>query len=99
MAKRKYRVIFQKTSTLVKTIILIAVVLSTIALVTLHASIQQSRRQYEELRQQAGKLEENNQLLVQQIDELGTLDSLIQIAMERLGLVPPDSAILNPETD
>lgn len=99
MAKRKYRLVFQKTSPLVKTVILIAVVLSTVALVTLHASIQQSRRQYEQLRQQAGQLEENNQLLIQQIDELGTLDSLIRIAMERLGLVPPDSAILNPETD
>lgn len=93
MAKRKYRVVFKKTSPLVKVVILIAIVLSTIALVTLHASIEQSRSQYEAMRQHAGMLEENNQSLVQQIDEMDTLETIIQIAMERLGLVLPDTTI------
>lgn len=93
MAKRKYRVVFKKTSPLVKAVILIAIVLSTIALVTLHASIEQSRSQYEAMRQHAGMLEENNQSLVQQIDEMDTLETIIQIAMERLGLVLPDTTI------
>ncbi len=97
MAKRKYRVVFKKTSPLVKTVILIAVVLSTIALITLYATIEQSRSQYEAMRQHAGMLEENNQNLVQRIDEMDTLDALIQIAMERLGLVLPDTTIF--ETD
>ena len=93
MAKRKYRVVFKKTSPLVKAVILIAIVLSTIALVTLHASIQQNRSQYEAMREHAGMLEENNQSLVQQIDEMDTLETIIQIAMERLGLVLPDTTI------
>ena len=93
MAKRKYRVVFKKTSPLVKAVILIAILLSTIALVTLHATIEQSRSQYEAMRQHAGMLEENNQSLVQRIDEMGTLESIIQIAMERLGLVLPDTTI------
>ena len=97
MAKRKYRLVVKKTSPLVKTLILIAVVLSTVALVTLHATIEQSRQRYETLRQQAGKLEENNESLVQRIDEMGSLESIIQIAMERLGLVLPDTTIF--ETD
>ena len=93
MAKRKYRVVFKKTSPLVKAVILIAILLSTIALVTLHATIEQNRDQYEAMRQEAGMLEENNQSLVQRIDEMGTLESIIQIAMERLGLVLPDTTI------
>ena len=93
MAKRKYRVVFKKTSPLVKAVILIAILLSTIALVTLHATIEQSRDQLEAMRQEAGMLEENNQSLVQRIDEMGTLESIIQIAMERLGLVLPDTTI------
>lgn len=93
MAKRKYRVVFKKTSPLVKTVILIAVLISTIALVTLYATIEQSHSQYEAMRQQAGMLEETNQNLVQQIGEMGTLESIIQIAMERLGLVLPDTTI------
>ena len=95
MAKRKYRVVFKKTSPLVKTVILIAILLSTIALVTLHATIEQSRSQYEAMRLQAGMLEENNESLVQQIDEMGTLESIIRIAMERLGLVLPDTTIFD----
>lgn len=93
MAKRKYRVVFKKSSTLVKAVILITVLISTIALVTLHASIEQSRNQYEAMRLRAGMLEENNESLIQQIDNIGTLDSIIQIAMERLGLVLPDTTI------
>ena len=91
MAKRKYRVVFKKTSPIVKAVILITILLSTIALVTLHATIEQSRSQYEAMRQHAGMLEENNQSLVVQIDQLDTLETLIQIAMERLGLVMPDT--------
>ena len=93
MAKRKYRLVFKKTSPLVKAVILIAILLSTIALVTLHATIEQSRSQYEAMRQHAGMLEENNQSLVQQIGEVDALETIIQIAMERLGLVLPDTTI------
>ena len=92
MAKRKYRVVFKKTSPLVKAVILIAIVLSTIALVTLHASIQQNRSQYEAMREHAGMLEENNQSLVQQIDEMDTLETIIQIAMER-NIFPHERAL------
>lgn len=97
MAKRKYRLVLRKTSPLVKTVILVAIVLSTIALVTLHATIQESREQYEQLRQEAGVLEESNESLLQRIDGLGSLESIIQIAMEKLGLVMPDTTIF--ETD
>ncbi len=97
MAKRKYRLVLRKASPLVKAVILVAIVLSTIALVTLHATIQESREQYEQLRQEAGVLEESNESLLQRIDDLGSLESIIQIAMEKLGLVMPDTTIF--ETD
>jgi cell division protein FtsB len=93
MAKRKYRVVFKKTSPFVKAVILIAILLSTVALVTLHATIENSRQEYESMRQEAGMLEENNQGLADRIDEMGTLESIIQIAMERLGLVLPGTTI------
>lgn len=99
MARRKYRLVFRKTSPLVKAAILAAVLLCTVALVTLHASIQQSRSQYEAMRQQAAALEENNQNMVYQIDDMGSLESVIRIAMERLGLVLPDTTIFDTETD
>ena len=100
MAKRKKtRVVFRKTSPMVKVLILVTVLLSTIALVAIYASIEESNRRYEAMRQEAGKLEENNQDLSQQIEEMGTLESIIRIAMERLGLVLPDTTIFGPGND
>lgn len=99
MAKRKYRLVFRKTSPMVKTVILATVLLCTVALVTLHASIEHSQDQYEAMRQQAAALEENNQDIVHQIDDMGSLESVIRIAMERLGLVLPDTTIFETETD
>ena len=99
MAKRKYRLVIKKTSPLVKVLILVTVLLSTVALVTLHATIDQSRDQYEAMRQHAGMLEENNESLVQKIDSMSTLETIIQIAMERLGLVLPDTTIFGSGND
>lgn len=93
MAKRKYRLVWKKSSLAVKTVILVTILVSTIALITLHATIEQKNSEYEALRQQAGALEENNESLNQQIGELGTLESIIRIAMEKLGLVLPDTTI------
>ncbi len=93
MAKRKYRIVFKKSSLGVKAVILVTILISTIALVTLHATIDQTNNNIDLLRQQAGKLEENNDSLNQQIENIGTLDSIIQLAIERLGLVPPDTTI------
>ena len=55
--RQRYRVKIAKTSPLVKGLILVAVVLSTVALVTLHAGIEESRNQYEAMRQHAMTLE------------------------------------------
>lgn len=99
MAKRKYRVVFKKSSPLVKAVILLAVLLSTVALVMLYATIEQSHNQYEAMRQQAAMLEENNHSLVERIDNMGSLESIIRIAMERLGLVLPDTTIFDPAID
>ena len=99
MAKRKYRVVFRKTSPLMKTLILVTVLLCTVALVILHAINEQNRSQYEAMRQQAAALEENNQTMMQQIDEMGSLESVIRIAMEKLGLVLPDTTLFDTDKD
>lgn len=99
MAKSKYRVVLRKTSPMVKTLILVTVLLCTVALVTLHAINEQNRNQYEAMRQQAAALEENNQTILQQIDDMGSLESVIRIAMERLGLVLPDTTLFDTDKD
>ena len=94
--KKKYRIVLRRSHPVIWACILVAVAVSALALLTLHASIDSSNAQYEQLRQQAAVLEEDNQDLDQRIDALGTLESAIQIAMEKLGLVFPDSIFFDP---
>lgn len=73
-----------------------AVVLSTVALVTLHNTIEETRNQYDTARAQAMYLVLENEDLTERIKALGSVESAVQIAMEELGLVHPDALVINP---
>ena len=74
-----------------------ALVLSMAALLMLHGAIDATRKDTEELRQQAIALEQEQHQLEQYEKEKGTIQEVIRIAMERLGLVEPDSVVIQPE--
>ena len=99
MARRKtgIKLVFKKSSPITKAALLAAVVLSTIALVTLHGSIEENRSQYEAMRIQAAILESRNENLSFCIKNVGTVDGIERIAMEELGLVYPDTIIFTPD--
>lgn len=90
------KLVLQKTSPVTKAAILTAAVLSVVALVALYGSIDQMNDQYDSLRDQALALESGNVLLQERIDDLGSMESAIRIAMEELGLTFPDSVIYAP---
>ncbi len=91
------RLVYKKTSTLTKIVVSTALVLSMAALLMLHGAIDATRNETEELRQQAIALEQEQQQLEQYQKEKGTIQEVIRIAMERLGLVEPDSVVIQPE--
>lgn len=97
--KKKYRLVLRRSHPVIWACILVAVALSTVALITLRASIDASDAQYEDLRQQAAVLESDNGQLEERISILGTVESAIQIAMEKLGLVLPDTVVFDPGND
>ena len=94
--KKRYRLVFVRTRPLVKWMILLAVVLSTVAMVTLRARIEEDKRNYEIMRQYAMNLEGDNLDLDRKIEELGSIESALRIAMEELGLVMPDTVVISP---
>lgn len=101
MANRKnpfsrIRLVYRRSSPLLKCVVLVTIVLSTAALLTLSVSIRQTRQQAENLRAQAAQLEEENQQLEQSIAELGTVESIKRIALEELDLVDPDTEFFYP---
>ncbi len=99
MARKKagIKLVFRRSSPITKAALLAAVVLSTIALVTLHGSIEENRRQYEAMRIQAAILEGRNEHLSFCIKNVGTVEGIERIAMEELGLVYPDTIIFTPD--
>ena len=93
----RVRLVFRRSSTLLKCVVLAAIVLSTAALLMLRASIREAQAEVEALRAQAAALENENEQLRQQIDQLGTVQSIKDIAGEELGLVDPNTSFFSPE--
>ena len=101
MANRKkpfsrIRLVYRRSSPLLKCVVLTAIVLSTVTLTVLYLTIGQTRQQTEALRYEAARLEQENRQLTEAIAEAGTVQSIKRIAMEQLGLVDPDSRFFDP---
>ena len=95
--KRKVKVILRPSSPLLKIVVCVLIVFSMAALIALrwvHAGI---RNQTEEKRQEAAALEQENTELNEKISDLGSIQSVKDIAESELGLVNPDTVIIDAE--
>ena len=101
MAKRKnpfrhVKLVYRRSSPLLKCVVLVAIVLCTVATLTLRAAIRQEWKIFDDWRHQAADLEQENEKLEKNIAELGTKQSILNIAKEKLGLVDSDSIFFDP---
>ena len=92
----RIRLVYRRSSPLLKCVVMAAIVLSTVAILTLRSTILELRESTDRLRQEAAGLEQENQTLEKSIAELGTVQSIKRIAREKLGLVDPDSIFFDP---
>ena len=92
----RIRLVYRRSSTLLKCVVLATIILSTAALVILRTSIQSEKSQQAQLQEQAAQLQQDNQVLTRYIAELGTVQSVKRIATLELGLVDPDSQFFIP---
>ena len=97
MEEKKIRIIFRRGSLGLKIVIAAMLVLSIAVLLSIWLLKQDAQSEYDALRQSAVKLEQENQRLEDKISDLGTVKSTVQIAMEQLGLVMPDTIIIEAE--
>ena len=94
----KVRLVFCRSSTRTKVLLLIPLVLASVVLLGLRWYLTDAEAENAGLRQQAAALEQENDRLEQSIAVLGTIQSVRQIAGEKLGLVDPDSSFFTPVT-
>lgn len=93
---KNIRLVYRRSSILVKSVVLATLVLSIMALVVLRISIQSNQGKQADLHHQAALLEQENRALTKQIAELGTVESVKRIATLKLGLVDPNSQFFTP---
>lgn len=94
---RKVRLVFGRSHPLLKTAVAALITAATVTIVTLSLGYRQTKQQIELLRQQAVELERENARLEENIQSLGTVESIKRIAAEELGLVDPDTIIIDAE--
>ena len=95
---RRIRLIYRRSSTLVKCVVLAAIILSTVALLTLRFTLQSEQNKQDQLRLEQAQLEAENRALTKNIAQLGTVESVKRIATLELGLVDPDSQFFTPNS-
>lgn len=90
----RFQVQYRRTPTLHKVVVAAAIVLSSLTLISLRLGHWEAQEKLAELQHRAAVLEQENQELRDDIDRLGTSDSIRDIAREELGLVDPDTIII-----
>ena len=95
--KPKLRLVMCSSSTALKIVMVVLIVFSMAALTALAWVRGSIRSQVEDLRQEAAALEQENRELQEKIDALGSVQSVQDIAQEELGLVNPDTVLIQPE--
>ena len=96
-ASRRFRLVYRRSSTIVKCVVLAALILSAIAILSIAFAMQNAKAEEEAKRQEAAFLEKENDNLNLDISGLGSLESDKSIAEKELGLVDKDTIIFTPE--
>ena len=92
----RFRLVYRRSSNLVKCVVLVTIVLCMVTLITLGIFTAREKARTEELRRKAALLEQENQALRDKIAQLGTGEGMLRYAFEELGLVSPDTVIFEP---
>ena len=93
---KRVRVKFSRSSRRTKTVVICMAAVSMVALMTLNLTITAYRNRAEEARKEAARLEYENSQLQDSIDDLGSADSIEDIAQGELGMVPTDAVVIRP---
>lgn len=94
---RGVQIVFRKGKVLTKVVVMVTILLSMAALITLRLFQNQVQAQTEEMRQEAAALEFENAQLTEKTEELNTIEGVQQAAEEELELVDPNTILIDPD--
>lgn len=94
----RIQLVKRRSKKLTVVMIVIAIVLSMGALTALHLSKTALENHTADLRDKAAHLEAENAELEEDIKQVDSVQGLVEIAEEELGLVQPDTIFFKPES-
>lgn len=94
---RNIRLVYQPSSPKLKILIIVMLVVCTVTLLTLVIGINLSKNNTAKLAQKGAALEQENAAISEDIDEIGTIKSIKDLARRFLGLFDPDTTIFSSE--
>ena len=94
---KNVKVEVRPASNILKIILILLILCSIVALVALRWVHTGILTQIDELKDEASGLEHANEVLEQKTEELGSVQSIQDIAKEELGLVDPNTVLIDPE--
>lgn len=98
MAENKpVQILWRKSRPLTKIVASVAIVLSILALISLYLVQSSIQGKTDTMRAEAARLQQENSQLQEKIDRLGSVQSVEEIAQEELGLVDPDTVIVESD--
>lgn len=93
----RIRLVYRRAPTILKCVLLGMLLVGTLALMVLRFSLLEAKEKTEDLRHQAAVLEQENRELERSIAQLGTVQSVTDLAGKLLDLVDPDTVIFQTE--
>ena len=94
---RNVQVKFRRSKPITKIAVIAAIALSTVALLTLRIVQTGIEEETREMQEQIGQLLEENEELERKKQDVGSVQSYMEIAEEELGYVDPDTTFYEPQ--
>ena len=94
---KRIKPVYRRSSNRMKIIVTAVILLAIVGLIVLYAALGNLNEANDMLAGQAAALEQENSGLLDRISIQGTKEAVIQIARDLLGLVTPDTVIVQPE--
>ena len=93
----KFQLVKLRSRKITIIMLIVAIVLTTGALTALHLFKSQLQNRTDALREEAARLEMENAALQEDIDQVGSIQSIVEIAEKELDLVQPDAVFYQAE--
>ena len=95
--QKKVKIVVRPSPPALKIVLIVLIVLSMAALMTLRLVHNNIQKEIENVKSEISAVEHDNDVLDQRLEDPDSLENVLDIAKEELGLVDPDTILIDPQ--